>query len=87
MSRMAGYLSRPRASGVRLPFRLVLPAASDAAVIRAIRLERRDIFDPQERYWLARVANALHLETRAPTIRRELLFKVGEPSPNPLAAS
>lgn len=100
MSRMAGYLSRPRASGVRLPFRLVLPlliaclpavataqsadvdslpAVPDAAVIRAIRLERRDIFDPQERYWLARVANALHLETRARTVRRELLFKVGEP--------
>jgi hypothetical protein len=48
-------------------------------VIRAIRLERRDIFDPHERSWLARLANALHLETRAPTIRRELLFRVGEP--------
>jgi hypothetical protein len=52
---------------------------SDAAVIRAIRLERRDIFDPHERSWFARLANALHFETRAPTIRRELLFQVGEP--------
>jgi hypothetical protein len=52
---------------------------SDPAVIRAIQLERRDIFDPSERSWLAKVANALHLETRAPTVRRELLFRVGEP--------
>jgi hypothetical protein len=53
--------------------------ALDTAVIRAIQLERRDIFDPNERGWLARLANALHFETRAPTIRRELLFRVGEP--------
>ena len=53
--------------------------ATSRAVIRAIRLERRDIFDPNERHWLARLANALHIETRAPTIRRELLFRVGEP--------
>jgi hypothetical protein len=52
---------------------------SDPAVIRAIQLERRDVFDPQERSWFARVANALHIETRAPTVRRELLFGVGEP--------
>lgn len=52
--------------------------AADAAVIRDVRLVRRDIFDPHERGWLARLANALHFETRAPTIRRELLFHVGE---------
>ena len=53
--------------------------APDPGVIRAIQLQRYDIFDPDERSWLARVANALHFETRAPTIRRELLFRVGEP--------
>src|SRR5215207_1204182 len=100
VTRMAGYLSRPCSSGVRLPVRLALtllvaclPAvlsaqsaadpdsapALDTAVIRAIQIERRDIFDPNERGWLARLANALHFETRAPTIRRELLFHVGEP--------
>jgi hypothetical protein len=52
---------------------------SDPTAIRAIQLERRDVFDPHERSWLARVANALHVETRAPTVRRELLFGVGEP--------
>ena len=51
----------------------------DSTVIRAIQLERRDVFDPHEKGWLARVANALHFETRAPTVRRELLFGVGEP--------
>ena len=40
---------------------------SDPTVIRAIQLERRDVFDPHEKGWLARVANALHIETRAPT--------------------
>jgi hypothetical protein len=54
-------------------------APSDPTVIRAIQLERRDVFDPHEKSWLARVANALHFETRAPTVRRELLFGVGEP--------
>jgi len=54
-------------------------APPDSAVIRAIELERRDVFDPHEKSWLARVANALHFETRAPTVRRELLFSVGEP--------
>ena len=54
-------------------------APTDPAVIRAIHLERRDVFDPKETGWLARVANALHFETRAPTVRRELLFGVGEP--------
>ena len=53
--------------------------ATSPPVIRGIQLERRDVFDPNERHWLARAANALHLETRAPTIRRELLFRVGEP--------
>ena len=97
---MAGYLSRLRSSGVRLPVRLALPLLvcclpavlsaqsvadsgpalpSDSRIIRAIQLERRDVFDPHERGWLARVANALHFETRAPTVRRELLFGVGEP--------
>jgi hypothetical protein len=52
--------------------------ASAPGVIRAIQLVRRDIFDPHERSWFARLANALHFETRPHTIRRELLFRVGE---------
>ncbi|MGH7525180.1 MAG: POTRA domain-containing protein [Gemmatimonadales bacterium] len=53
--------------------------ASDAPILHAVELQRRDIFDPDEKGWIARVANALHIQTRAPTIRRELLFRPGEP--------
>ena len=72
-----------------VPLRLAgqVPADSarpDAApvggdTLRAVQLDRRDIFDPGERGWVARLGNALHFETRAATIRRELLFRPGEP--------
>jgi hypothetical protein len=56
------------------------PAApADSSVVRAVVLERRDIFDPNETGFIARVGNALHIETRPVTIRRELLFRPGEP--------
>ncbi len=54
------------------------PADTGPNVIRRIELERRDIFDPEERGWVARLGNALHIETRPGTIRRELLFQPGE---------
>lgn len=59
-----------------LPIRL---AAQADDTLRAIDLDRRDIFDPNERGFVARVGNALHVQTRAATIRRELLFREGEP--------
>ena len=46
--------------------------------LRGVELDRRDIFDPDERGWIARLGNALHIQTRAATIRRELLFRPGE---------
>ncbi len=51
-----------------------------------MELDRRDIFDPNERGWVARVGNALHIQTRAATIRRELLFRPGEPFDSARAA-
>jgi hypothetical protein len=54
-------------------------ATPDPRRIVGVTLDRRDIFDPNERGLLARVGNALHVETRAATIRRELLFRPGEP--------
>jgi hypothetical protein len=54
-------------------------ATPDPRRIVGVTLDRRDIFDPNERGWLARVGNALHVETRAATIRRELLFRPGDP--------
>lgn len=72
-----------------LPLRLAAQAPVDSAratdsaatgdTLRAVELDRRDIFDPDETGWVARVGNALHIQTRASTIRRELLFKPGEP--------
>ena len=54
--------------------------------IQSIQLERRDIFDPEERSWYAKVANALHIQTRPHVIRRELLVKPGEPYDSALVA-
>ncbi len=59
-----------------LPLRL---AAQADDTVRAVELDRRDIFDPGERGFVARVGNALHVQTRAGIIRRELLFRAGEP--------
>ena len=55
------------------------PAAADT--IRAIEIVRRDIFDPEEarKSWIARVVNGLHITTRPSVVRRELLFRAGEP--------
>jgi hypothetical protein len=47
-------------------------------VIRAVELERRDIFDPDEHGWVARLGNALHVMTRPAAVRRELRFAPGE---------
>jgi hypothetical protein len=56
------------------------------AIIRGVQLQRRDIFDPNERSWLARIANRLHFQTRPAIIRRELLFRTGEPYDSALVA-
>jgi hypothetical protein len=48
-------------------------------IIRGVQLQRRDIFDPHERSWLARLANKLHFQTKPAIIRRELLFRAGQP--------
>jgi hypothetical protein len=61
-------------------------AADPALVIRRVQLVRRDIFDPHERSWLARIANRLHFQTRAPIIRREVLLHPGEPYDSALVA-
>jgi hypothetical protein len=53
--------------------------ASDSSIVRGVVIERRDIFDPNETGFIARLGNALHIETRPVTIRRELLFRAGEP--------
>lgn len=51
--------------------------------IASIRIEREDVFDlddPDERRAPYIIANKLHIETREYVIRRELLFKEGDPA-------
>ena len=55
-------------------------------VIRRVHLVRRDIFDPNERGWFARLANHLHFQTQAPVIRREVLIHPGEQYDSALVA-
>lgn len=71
----------PLRLAAQAPVDSALPAGTPAAgdTLRGVELDRRDIFDPDERGWLARLGNALHIQTRAATIRRELLFRPGEP--------
>src|SRR5918994_2787144 len=61
-------------------------SVDSALVIRQVQLQRRDIFDPHERSWLARLANKLHFRTRTPVIRREVLLRAGEPYDSALVA-
>jgi hypothetical protein len=51
------------------------------AVIAGIEVRIQDVFDtskPDERHWVARAANFVHIETRKSVVARELLFKAGE---------
>jgi hypothetical protein len=51
-------------------------------VIASIRIERSDVFEKpdEERHFVYRLANRLHIETREHVIRRELLFSEGSPA-------
>lgn len=53
--------------------------ADSGLIIRGVQLQQRNIFDPNERSWFARMANRLHYRTRPAVIRRELLFRPGQP--------
>ena len=51
------------------------------AVIGQIRIHNEDVFDPSrpdESGWIYRTANKLHINTRRPVIRDQLLFRPGE---------
>lgn len=55
------------------------PVPAPGPTLRAVMIDRRDIFDPEEQgHWVARLANRLHVMTQAPVVRRELLFRAGE---------
>ncbi len=70
--------SAPSSAG-KIPSFAELEAAG--AVIGEVRIDTRDIFDladEKENGILYRAANALHIQTRAGIVRRQLLFKPGE---------
>ena len=75
-----------------LPLQLAAQSPADtssvdsALIIHRVLLQQRDIFDPNERSWFARLANKLHFQTRAPVIRREVLLRAGQPYDSALAA-
>ena len=56
------------------------PPRDTTPIVRAIDIRRYDIFAPSEATnFLARAANGLHITTRVRVVRRELLFRAGEP--------
>ena len=63
------------------------PADSTSRTIRAVTIQRNDIFDPAESTsWFTRLANRLHITTREGVVRRELLLKAGDPYDSARAA-
>lgn len=54
----------------------------EGAIVGTITILRQDVFDandPEENNKIFRLANRLHLDTREPVIRRQLLFAPGQP--------
>ena len=78
-----GFASLPICAGLALsqgaPNREA--SASKAPIIRAIVINRSEVFDSVEarEFWGFGLVNALHVQTRPYVVRRELLFEVGEP--------
>jgi hypothetical protein len=62
------------------------PTRSVSNSVSEVRLQRENVFDESENaYWLARVANALHIVTRDRVVRRELLIPEGAPYDSAMA--
>lgn len=80
---VAGLLGSPQLAAQSTPD---TASVDSALIIHRVQLQRRDIFDPNERSWFARLANRLHFQTRAPVIRREVLLRAGQPYDSALAA-
>lgn len=71
------------AAAAHWPSMLLTPAISAATgpVVRAIIIKPLPVFDPSvpgEDWWPFRVANKIHIRTKEPIIRRELLLAPGE---------
>jgi hypothetical protein len=76
----AGQAATAAELGEPLPSFAALEAAG--AIIGQVRIDPQDVFDeadPRENYGFYRLANILHIRTRESVIRRQLLFRSGEP--------
>jgi len=72
---------------VRLGAQVQAADSAQPPIIQAMELHREDLFDSSETiHWYARWANSLHVVTRPWVIRRELLFKPGQPWDSALVA-
>ncbi|HZE12031.1 MAG TPA: hypothetical protein VE034_10655, partial [Burkholderiales bacterium] len=74
-----GPVAAQEPSDGKIPSFAELEAAG--AFIGEVRIDTRDIFDladEKENGILYRAANALHIQTRAWVVRRQVLFKPGE---------
>src|SRR5947208_168923 len=76
------------AAGLALLACLGSPAATQTSVstaaprIERVLIERKNVFDlsvPGEDWWPFRLANRIHIQTRDPVIRHEILLPPGEP--------
>jgi len=73
----AAYGRPGGAPGVPSPAEL----EASGAVIGQVFIDNQNIFDlsnPKDNTWLFRLANRLHIKTRASVVRKQLLFKSGE---------
>ena len=70
------------------PLSVMAQASPDTSrIVTAITIDRRNIFDATDgSFFGIRVVNALHVPTRMPLIRRELLFRRGTPFDSALVA-
>ena len=56
------------------------PPVVPAPNVSTVRIQRENVFDEAENsFWVARIANALHIVTRDYVVRRELLLPEGAP--------
>jgi hypothetical protein len=76
---LAGSLFALAHPGLRPVLAAQVPADT-GAVISAITLERRNVFDQEEsaKSWLLRLVNTLHVRTQPAIIRNEYLLRVGD---------
>jgi hypothetical protein len=78
---LATALVGPAAGGQSSQSGRTASPAPSAPIIRAVLIERTEVFDSVEarKFWGFSLVNSLHIATRPYVVRRELLFAPGQP--------